>query len=52
MWILGQQFKPICDIPRIFDSARVIQMNMEIAILFAHVCMLPPDMYQYEEECR
>ena len=27
---------------RIFDVARVIQMNMEIAIVLAHVCLVCP----------
>ena len=29
---------------RIFDVARVIQMNMEMAIVLAHVCLMIPAM--------
>ena len=29
---------------RIFDVARVIQMNMEMAIVLAHVCLMIPPM--------
>ena len=29
---------------RIYDNARVIQMNMEIALIGAHVCLLFPNL--------
>ena len=29
---------------RIYDIARVIQMNMELALIFAHICLIVPDM--------
>lgn len=37
---------------RIYDSARVIQMNMEIALICAHLCLIVPDMTAQVEVCR
>ncbi|TRY77046.1 hypothetical protein TCAL_03852 [Tigriopus californicus] len=37
---------------RIFDSSRVIHMNMEIALLLAHICMLPSVYESNPEACR
>lgn len=37
---------------RIFDSSRVIHMNMEIALLLAHICMLPSVYEDNPEACR
>ena len=37
---------------RINDMARVIQMNMEIALICAHLCLIVPDMTTEVEICR
>ena len=37
---------------RIYDIARVIQMNMEIALICAHICLIIPDMTARPEVCR
>ncbi len=37
---------------RIYDIARVIQMNMEIALICAHLCLIVPDMTARVEVCR
>lgn len=37
---------------RIYDIARVIQMNMEIALICAHICLIVPDMTSRVEICR
>jgi len=37
---------------RVFDVARVIQMNMEIALILAHLCLLFPADYTQIEICR
>ena len=36
---------------RIFDASRVIHMNMEIALLVAHICLLP-DLSGDEKACK
>ena len=33
---------------RIYDHGRVIQMNMEIALVLAHCCLLLPDLSDQE----
>ena len=35
---------------RIYDHGRVIQMNMEIALILAHLCLLLPDFSDPEAE--
>ena len=35
---------------RIYDHGRVIQMNMEIALILAHCCLLLPDFSDPEAE--
>ena len=35
---------------RIYDHGRVIQMNMEIALILAHCCLLLPDFSDQESE--
>ena len=38
---------------RIWDSSRVIHFNMEISLLLAHVCLLPPNVAESSPEaCR
>ncbi|CAB4069969.1 DENND5 [Lepeophtheirus salmonis] len=37
---------------RIFDHGRVIQMNMEIALICAHICLLLPVIPEYENVCK
>ena len=37
---------------RIYDIARVIHMNMEIALICAHLCLIAPDMTAEVEICR
>ena len=37
---------------RIYDSARILQMNMEMALLLAHLCLIVPDMTSRVETCR
>lgn len=34
---------------RIYDHGRVIQMNMEIALILAHITLLIPDMYNVSD---
>ena len=36
----------------IFDSGRVIHMNMELALISAHICFLPTSAFEDEEFCR
>lgn len=37
---------------RIFDDGRVIQMNMEIALIMAHIFLLIPSLDKYPDVCR
>ena len=37
---------------RIYDSARILQMNMEMALVCAHLCLIVPDMTSRVETCR
>ena len=37
---------------RIFDDGRVIQMNMEIALIMAHICLLIPSLHDYPDACK
>lgn len=37
---------------RIFDDDRVIQMNMEIALILAHIILLIPAMHEYPDACK
>ncbi len=37
---------------RIFDDGRVIQMNMEIALILAHIILLVPSLHDYETVCK
>ncbi len=37
---------------RIFDDDRVIQMNMEIALILAHIALLLPSMHEHKEACQ
>ena len=37
---------------RIFNDDRVIQMNMEISLILAHICLLLPPLTEYVEVCK
>ena len=40
-------------IANIWDASRILHFNMEISLLLAHICLLPPNLYEYSEEmCR
>ena len=37
---------------RIYDDGRVIQMNMEIALITAHIILIIPSLHDYPEVCK